>query len=137
MTYRMTEAQAQALLGRHYQPPKAAKGISKPKKLSEGERVLSEQLNALLIRFEREFKFCPDRRWRADFRISGTQILVEVEGGIWTNGRHTRGAGYQADMEKYNWAQLNGWTVLRYSTAQVLKGEAVKAVIGLVGEQRG
>ncbi len=39
-------------------------------------------LRALGIGFEQEYKFHPTRRWRADFLISHTKILIEVEGGF-------------------------------------------------------
>lgn len=64
---------------------------------------------------EREYRFCPDRMWRADFAWPDARLLVEVEGGVWTRGRHTRGAGYVGDLEKYNRATLDGWRVLRYA----------------------
>ena len=57
---------------------------------SEGEQTLSLQLKVLRIEFEQEFQFHPTRKWRADFHLKGRRILVEVEGGIWSNGRHTR-----------------------------------------------
>ena len=53
---------------------------------SEGESLLSLQLKALKIAFEREFKFCQDRKWRADFHLVDKMILIEVEGGIWSGG---------------------------------------------------
>jgi len=40
-------------------------------------------------------------------------VALEVEGGVWTGGRHTRGAGFIEDMEKYNAAACMGWFVLR------------------------
>jgi hypothetical protein len=39
---------------------------------------------------------------------------MEVEGGIWTKGRHTRGKGYVNDMLKYNAGLELGWMILRY-----------------------
>jgi very-short-patch-repair endonuclease len=62
---------------------------------------------------EREFKFHPTRKWRADFAHLDSRTLIEIEGGIFTNGRHTRGAGYAADLEKYLEATLAGWRVAR------------------------
>lgn len=102
-------------------------------KASEGEEILGLQLKALNIAFEREFRFCSTRRWRADFHLIGKMILVEVEGGVWSNGRHTRGKGYIADMEKYNTAQNLGYRVLRFETAQVKSGMAIRQIEEAVG----
>jgi hypothetical protein len=41
-------------------------------------------------------------------------ILIEIDGGIWAGGRHTRGAGFVGDMEKLNAAAILGYRVLRY-----------------------
>ncbi|MFX9721941.1 hypothetical protein ABTO99_18030, partial [Acinetobacter baumannii] len=89
----------------------AKQGTRQP---SEGETVLATHLKACKISFEQEYKFHPERKWRADFLITGTKILIEVEGGIWSGGRHTRGKGYIGDMEKYNSAAMMGFTVLRF-----------------------
>ncbi len=133
MSVRMSEAQAKIYLGKHYTPPKKSKSAPKtPKAPSQGEVSMALQLRAHKIDFQEQFKFCPHRRWAADFRISGTQILVEVEGGTWTGGRHTRGKGYSNDCEKYNWATANGWRVIRFPTDKVKKGDALKAVIDLL-----
>ncbi|MFW6538912.1 hypothetical protein ACOCIZ_19145, partial [Acinetobacter baumannii] len=73
----------------------AKQGARQP---SEGETVLATHLRVCKISFEQEYKFHSKRKWRADFLITGTKILVEVEGGIWSGGRHTRGKGYIGDM---------------------------------------
>ncbi|MEQ1143721.1 hypothetical protein [Acinetobacter soli] len=99
---------------------------------SEGEVTLARDLKALKIGFEQEYKFHPDRKWRADFFITGTNILIEVEGGIWSGGRHTRGKGFIADMEKYNAAAVMGFKVLRFDTQQVKSGLAIKQIENLV-----
>lgn len=110
----------------------AKQGTRQP---SEGETVLATHLKACKISFEQEYKFHPERKWRADFLITGTKILIEVEGGIWSGGRHTRGKGYIGDMEKYNFAAMMGFTVLRFSTEQVKAGVAIKQIEQLVGEK--
>jgi very-short-patch-repair endonuclease len=61
-----------------------------------------------------EFKFHPTRRWRFDYAWPDRRLAVEIEGAVWVNGRHTRGAGYLGDMQKYNSACVMGWRVLRY-----------------------
>lgn len=107
---------------------------SSAKVVSEGEATLSLQLKALKIEFEQEFKFHPKHKWRADFHIIGKKILVEVEGGIWSGGRHTRGKGYIGDMEKYNSATMMGYQVIRFSTEQVKSGLAIKQIEKMVGD---
>lgn len=99
---------------------------------SEGEVTLAMHLRGCKINFEQEYKFHPDRKWRADFFITGTNILIEVEGGIWNGGRHTRGKGFIADMEKYNAAAVMGFKVLRFDTQQVKSGLAIKQIENLV-----
>ncbi len=103
------------------------------KVVSEGEAKLASDLKALKIGFIQEFYFHPERQWRADFHITGTKILVEVEGGIWTGGRHTRGKGFIHDMEKYNAATVLGYQVLRFSTEQVKNGLAVQQIEKMMG----
>lgn len=110
---------------------KKAKGA---KVVSEGEAVLSLQLKALKIEFEQEFKFHPKRKWRADFHLVEKRILVEVEGGIWSGGRHTRGKGYIGDMEKYNSATMLGYQVIRFSTEQVKSGLAIQQIEKMIGD---
>ncbi|MEJ5136962.1 MULTISPECIES: DUF559 domain-containing protein [Acinetobacter] len=100
---------------------------------SIGESTLANQLRVLKISFEQEYKFHPKRKWRADFHIVGKRILVEVEGGVWSGGRHTRGKGYIGDMEKYNAAVVMGYQVLRFSTEQVKSGLAVQQIETMVG----
>lgn len=60
-----------------------------------------------------EWRFHPQRKWRFDYAIPAARVAVEVEGGVFTGGRHTTGAGFTADLEKYNTAESMGWHVLR------------------------
>ncbi|MEJ8582511.1 hypothetical protein JSO63_02705 [Riemerella anatipestifer] len=76
-----------------------------------------------------EFKFHPSRRWRFDFAFVEEKLAIEVEGGVWTGGRHTRGAGFLKDMEKYNEATRLGWKLLRTTPNQL----ETKRFIDLVG----
>lgn len=76
---------------------------------------------------EREYRFCA-RRWRFDFAWPEKKIAVEIEGGTWSRGRHVRGKGYEADLEKYNAAAEQGWRVFRYTTKQVESGAAIQQI---------
>jgi very-short-patch-repair endonuclease len=91
---------------------------------------LAKQLDWVRITHEREFRFHPTRRWRADFLLPN-KVLVEVDGGnrmaIIHKGRavavgnHTK----DSDYEKLNWAALLGYRVLRFSPKQVKSGDAL------------
>jgi very-short-patch-repair endonuclease len=85
---------------------------------------LAARFEALWQRWEgpalvREYKFSAARRWRADYAHLATRTLIELEGGIYSGGRHSRAAGFLADVEKYNAAAMLGYTVLRLGTGQV------------------
>ena len=99
--------------------------------MSDAEEALAFQLKAIKIRFKREVTFDPPRRWRFDFVVptaNGPGLAIEVEGGTWQAGRHTRGAGFEKDCEKYNRATLLGWRVLRFTPAMIDDGRALKTI---------
>ena len=73
----------------------------------------------------REYRFAPPRRWRFDFAWPLLNVAVEVEGGGFVNGAHTRGEGFRRNCEKYNEAALMGWVVIRVTPAQITSGEAL------------
>lgn len=100
-------------------------------KPSNGEETLALHIRAeRLPQAEREYRFAADRLWRFDFAWPAHKLAVEVEGGIFTAGRHSRGTGLLADMEKYNRAALDGWRVLRFFTDQVVDGTAIATIKG-------
>ena len=68
------------------------------------------------VEIVKEFQFHPARRWRFDYAFPFLMIAVEVDGGVWTGGRHINPAGYINDMEKLNTAASMGWLVLRITT---------------------
>ena len=74
---------------------------------------------------EAEFKFHPTRRWRFDFAWPTESLAVEVDGGAWVNGRHSRGSGVEKDCEKYAEAMCAGWRILRVTPKHVHSGEAL------------
>lgn len=63
----------------------------------------------------REFRFHPTRLWRFDFCWPDLRIALEIEGGVFSRGAHSRGAGYTKDTEKYNQATIMGYRILRYT----------------------
>ncbi len=87
---------------------------------------------------EREWKFDAKRRWRFDYAWFERMVALEVEGGVWTGGRHTRGAGFVKDIEKYNRAAVLGWRLLRVTPDKLVSFgtfEMLREILGL-REQR-
>jgi len=82
----------------------------------------------------REYAFSPDgRRWRFDFAWPELKVAVEIEGGTWTQGRHTRGQGFEDDCVKHNTALMEGWKVLRFPARWVKNWKGVELVKDLLG----
>lgn len=98
------------------------------------------RIEELLERFgyvwEREYQFCEERFWKADWAVHACRvyelgwredpvgILIEYEGGTFQRGGggHNRGGHYEKDCVKYSTAALLGWTVLRVTGELVRTG---------------
>jgi hypothetical protein len=66
-----------------------------------------------------------ERDFRFDFAWPAQRLAVEVDGGTYSGGRHTRGKGYEEDCEKVCEAVIRGWRVMKVTTKQVDSGEAL------------
>src|SRR5260363_10974 len=85
----------------------------------------------------REYRFDAMRRWKFDCAWPNWKIAVECEGGIWTQGRHTRALGFEADGSKYNAATVQGWRVLRFTRSMVQSGAAVELLTQAIQQAAG
>jgi very-short-patch-repair endonuclease len=110
--------------------------------MSEAELLLAVQLEQAGIPFEREYRFAPPRKWRADFHIrlprdpllnDYRNFLVEIDGGGWVQGRHTRGSGFEKDAEKASAAAILGYRVIRCTPRQVENGLALSWIRQALG----
>ena len=121
MTLRLTEAQYHAILS-----GKPRKGG--PFKGRKAEDDFAVQLFREGIRFEREFRFLADRKFRFDFMIDKRRkIAVEVDGVV-----HRIKGRFDSDREKHTLALLTGWRVLRVSPSQVRTGAALELLLALL-----
>lgn len=100
----------------HRSSPHAPPAALPTLKRSDPEIELQAAIAASSIpqTFVLEHRFHGERKWRFDFAWPLHKIAAEVEGGVFQRGRHNRPGGFIGDCEKYNEAQLLGWTVLRF-----------------------
>lgn len=77
-----------------------------------------------------EYKFHPERNWRIDFyfEANGRRVALEVEGGIYTGGRHTRINGFKGDIEKYNELSMAGIFLLRCTPDNLMKMATLNSI---------
>lgn len=80
------------------------------------------------VKSEWAFAIERKRRFRFDFAFTERKLAIEVEGGVWIQGRHTSPQGFIKDMEKYNLACELGWQILRYTPQQLLKPETIEQI---------
>ena len=59
-----------------------------------------------------EHRFHPERMWRFDVAWPDRQVALEIHGGLFTFGHHSRGKGFLDDREKIGTAVALGWKVL-------------------------
>lgn len=76
----------------------------------------------------REYRFHPTRQWRFDYAIPDLRIAIEIDGGIWINGRHNRASGYIGDMEKFNAAATLGWVVLKFTPQEQYRQKTLELI---------
>ena len=105
---------------------KTKKTIKKPKNTQKSDvftQICKKELNVEVVK---EYQFHPVRKWLFDYAIPEHKIALEVEGGVWTNGRHTRGTGFLKDIEKYNTGTLLGWRIFRTTPSELLSSNTIE-----------
>jgi very-short-patch-repair endonuclease len=93
--------------------------------------VLAEQLKASgIVRFVREYRWHPTRRFRGDivFTLPGDKLIVEIEGAV-----HRIRGRFHGTIERNQQAVLQGWRILPVSTRQVRDGSACRLIQKVLG----
>jgi hypothetical protein len=90
----------------------------KPKKANSNEMLMltfEADLAKYFGEFQKEFRFDAKRKFRFDYYLPDLRVGFEINGGEWLGGRHTKGKGYQTDLDKINLAQINGFRVFQFT----------------------
>lgn len=88
-------------------------------------RLFEFSLSTLPEKFEKEYRFSSLRNWKIDYYFKLSRLAVEIEGGIWIQGRHNRASGFIKEMEKYNTMAKYRMYLMRFTPDQVESGEAL------------
>ena len=117
-----------------------AEGVTRTLPARDGKATvtLDQQCVAIgLPQPETEVRFHPVRKWRADFlwREPHVRLIVEQDGGLFVQGRHSRGVGAELDMEKHAAALALGYRVMRVSPRHVRNGQAVSWIEAVLSQQ--
>jgi len=101
------------------------------------EEQLDEQIKGAGIAegMVRELRAIEGRRFRVDFCWPDHSLAVEVQGGIWTRGRHSRPMGIVKDYEKFNLLTLGGWRILLLTSLDVQSGRGLEMIQDALREE--
>jgi len=110
------------------------------KRSSPLEETLWLQLCAagLKTRCRREYKWAAHigRKFRSDFAIPDSKLLIECEGGLFMKrGGHNSFAGVTRDCEKGNLAIQCGYRMLRFTREMINSGSALTAIMQAIEYQ--
>jgi hypothetical protein len=70
-----------------------------------------------------ELRFAPPRRFRFDYAWPVEKVALEVQGGLFVQGRHSRGAALLKEHEKLNLAAEMGWRIVYCTPKEYQSGE--------------
>ena len=75
-----------------------------------------------------EFKFHPIRRWRFDYAWLDQRVYLEINGGIFVGGRHSRGASLLKEWEKIAAATAMGYRPLFCQPRDICSAKTLDAI---------
>jgi len=77
------------------------------------------------IELEPQAILVPGREFAFDFAHHESKVAVELDGGLYVNGGHSRGASIEESYVKLRAAARLGWCVLKYGTKQMARIDSV------------
>ena len=78
------------------------------------------------ISLEREMKLIEKRRFRVDFLEPTSKVCIEINGGNWIGGRHSRPVGLENEYKKNLLLATLGYQVICLSGQQITEDNLYK-----------
>jgi hypothetical protein len=109
------------------------------------DQFLKQWEKAIGIPLEREYSDIPawevdfqerfskskrSKRYRLDFAHPASRTGIEIQGGVYSRGRHVTGSGYERDCKKYNLAYTSGWTIFLLSSTMARDAKWMALIAG-------
>ena len=85
------------------------------------EQIWNERFPNLPL--ETEVRFCPKRRFRFDFLEPKSKVAIEINGGNYARGRHTRPQALESEYEKILLAASLGYTYIILTESMIYNEE--------------
>ena len=121
-TLRLTEQQYASLKRRTVKL--AAELVAKPENGDRWPDMLRDQIvQAGLPTPEREYRWHPTRKFRADLAWPDRMFLAEIDGAV-----HRIKSKFARDIERHNLLVREGWVYIRVTPDMVRSGEALQWV---------
>lgn len=98
-------------------------GGKKPK-VNRGEEAFALQCRQFqLPPFREQYYFAKSigRKYTADFAFLEFDLLIEIQGGIWTRGAHGHPTGLKSDIEKQQHVAFLNFVMLPFTPDQILE----------------
>ena len=62
-----------------------------------------------------QYRIVPGRRYAWDVAFVEQRVAIELQGGLWSAGAHSRPKGILRDYDKHNLATAHGWRCLYFA----------------------
>ena len=76
------------------------------------------------------------KQWRYDVIFPTVKLCIEVQGGVFTHGKHSRGENQVNDMYKSNSAQRVGYACFQFPPRDLSSGKAATDVIDYIASYK-
>lgn len=119
-------------------PEQQAKAAAKAQKKATERRIFLTWLRVQALPpavWELAFDTENGREWRFDWAWPEYKVALEIQGGTFVNGRHSRGPALRKEYEKLNAALVQGWVVVHTLAGEVMTPAVTRTLHRLLAQR--